>query len=439
MIRYETRIVVCLSCLMSLPTLFGANENVTPEQVKEEARLRINARRAAQDAIMEVQQISDEYLVKAQDAQATLEKIQSDTKDLLSQVKTLETSDEGKRIATDPILLIRIRNVKNRPVTTLAKVTSRLNRVSSYIQRMESHSEGPVVGALPPKELRDNIDEQLFWARDASKRLSSQLKELEMVSGGAPKETDPAKSRPLGKVLDEYDAKWPIVLAESDILGTELAYGQSRQLLVDAVVASKLAMTLAEVERIKAENQMLIKQMHAEAEILRLKMDSDLQRKLNEAKTVYEDEIARLNLELEKAKAKREQTVVQEEREIQKVQNETARLRLLKEVESLEVRQLLENLFEPGYWEPGSYNGSVRRQPMSLDALGKFGALSNTIEGHSRLLFVLTTTDDKDRTRWPLSKRLDSITSQQRDSLVQAQELLIKLGKTMVKQKLLSE
>jgi len=439
MFRFETYVVVYLSGLMSLSILFGADQTMTTDQVKQEARLREKERRAAQDAIMEVKQLCAEYLADAQEAQSTLEKIRNDTKDLLNRIETLKTSEEGKRIATDPVLLVRVRNVKNRPVTTLAEVASRLNKVSSQIQRMQAYNEGPDLGALPPKQSRDEIAEQLYWARDASKRLSKQLKELDMVVQEAPQGRDPAKSKPLAQALAEYEATWPIILAESDILGTEMAYEQSKQLLVDAVVASKLALALVEAERIKAENQMLIMQMQTEAEISRMQLERELQRKLNEATTVYEDEIASLKVELEKANARRDLDMAKEEREVQKIKNLAAQERLLKQVESLEVQRLLLALFEPGYWEPGSYHGSDRRQPMSLNALSEFDALTPTTHGQSRLLFVLTTTDDKVRTRWPLSKRLDSITPEQRDTLVQAQDLLIKLGPTMVKEELLSK
>lgn len=413
-------------------------QSASAEQQQEQARqdeLRI---RKDKEQLERVSRLKDRFIVQLEQTTATLAKLAAANDTFTKQRNDLLTSDEGKGLVRDPVSFTAFLQLHQHPSVTAEEIKARQKAAASIVEGLKAEGKQLDVGYLPAAETLQEATELYIWARDRSARLDGEQAALKTMLSKAPKIDDPAKSPTLAKAIEEYQARWFQLLAESKILGDQAAEKESKQIMVDAARVAKLEQAKTEGDRILQEQLTKNAQMKAAYELELLQARKEAEQKQFIAERAYANaqaEIARLTKDAATSRAA-EDTVADIQRK--KVADEAKKKEQIALLKSDEVQQLLAPFFAKGYSQPGVKNGSYEQQPISLSQLGHVGALKPTPEGLEILMRVAADAD-KDRPRWPYGRWIGKLTPSQREKVTQAQKYLIDLGDLIVEQGMMTK
>jgi hypothetical protein len=292
---------------------------------------------------------------------------------------------------------------------------------------------------VPSAETQQEAVELYVWVRDRAARLEGEQATLKTMLSKAPKIEDPAKAPTLAKAIEEYQARWYQLLAESKILGEQAAEKEAKQIAVDASRLAKLEQANAERDRILEQTRAELAQMKAAYLVDVLQAKKDAERKQVVAEEAYNNARAELDRLRKDAATSRAAQDTEADIARNKVVDESKRKEQIALMKSKEVQELLAPFFTKGNWQPGLRNGSYEAGPISLSQLSTFGALKPDTSGLGKLLSVGIDNRDKERPRWSYGRSLSKLTASDRDKLVQAQKYLIEMGDLMVEQGLLAK
>lgn len=426
---FTLRHMICTGWLFSLvlPTVFlGSTGTYTSEQMKEEYRKAELARLAGEEALLKIKEVRDELSFLVKQADETLGVLEQKAVSHFDRMKILKTSDDGKRIVRNPVSFITYVQLETDPAVTLADIKLKLDRVSSLKERLQI-GQKPDMGYLPNKETRAEVYALDAWVKDKYPRLQQQIDALYQIIVKN-RDEDVSGAKTLARSLQEYNALWPQLLAESDIIGKQLAKEQKQQIIIDTSKLVELNKAKAEAVRIKAESK---------AELARFQQDYELRIEklmfqLDKQRQDFQSEIADLRLELKEWSKIDELNRLRKEVDIDKIDSEIERLKKIKKAQSHEVLSLLGPFLGDSYWQPNRTNRGLKPTPMSLSLLKKKGALATTPRGYQMLYTIGTNPANKDREPWSFPRRYQKLATEHRNQLLQAQQYLIEFGDILV-------
>ena len=321
-------------------------------------------------------------------------------------VQPLLANDDGKKVAGDPVQLARFRAVveKDRAGKDVAE---RLRAAATELAAPVRASHANAKDASNPSDLVTAELDRLATQLAGLKRVWEQdRRTVEAVVADAKRSKQPAAAHALDAAV-RADAE-----AEALALATATEKERAR---VRAEMKDKQVREAGELER-KVEEAKLEKLRSTKlAEAGRIQTDADITTEKGK------DAVA-----AEKAKLERE--------------------RLLKKIQTPEVKQTLAPLLTPGYHQPFRYKAgalglerTAKKQPVSLSRLQEAGALEQTIKGLGELADITGSKDDDVRPRLKLPDYTQWWSTAQQEKIQKVQDLLLELGPTLVEEGLLAK
>ncbi|MBI1827322.1 MAG: hypothetical protein HY287_03975 [Planctomycetes bacterium] len=354
--------------------------------------------------------------------------------------KVLLTSDEGKRVAHDPAGLMSYMELDRSPVAGADDLRARREIVAGLLSALRQEAAKVDVGFLPDEAVRDQIDEQYFWAKDRTAKLAVQESLFDKLVKQAPTAVELAKAKTLEQAILDYRARWFEFLRDGRIVGEEQAKEQSQQVITDAAKAAELDRARAEAERLLSEARAETERMRVDYE-LRIEQQV-LQEKERQAQADirYQDTLAELERLRKTADAERHAKDIDTQVKTGRMQGDAEKKLLKERCHEPKVQQTLAPFLSKGYLRPdGTYNSvsfkgnydSSQPVPISFKDLLELGALAPSGSGCDTLYSIGKDPRDTIRMRWPQAYdwRTDSRT---RELVPDAQKLLSELGPTLV-------
>lgn len=381
--------------------------------------------RREDDVRREVLKTFEDEILNAQDK---FRDLKTKASSLSDQIQALLTNDTGKRLARDPLAIVTFIQIRDEPAPSVQQIDRKAAAVDAALKAVEEKLARPRVD-LPSPQQRCEILDAYSWARGNADRIADRLDFLQALLATTAGNDDVSKVPTLDAAIKEYKNRFTRVFAQRWLEGEEKAAERAQKTLTDtaekavlerAAQEAKLKMekAVAEVERLKAEHEVELRQLREKQE----KRIADIERELALAKA------ARLKQQAE--------TIV-----IAKQAQQDADLILKKkQARDPEVQQLLAPFIAPGYYQPKYPRGEigVQKIPMSYAKLQAFGALQPDTNGLQKLIQVATWSGDKARPRWSYNWRAHKLKPEEIEEVTKAQRFLIELGPVMVQEGILS-
>lgn len=415
-----------------------AQDDQSEEQLRGDAAARKLLRILQEEQKERDRRAYARFLASAELTDQNLATLLTRTQTFAARMATLLTNDEGKRIAHDPTAFMMYLRLEKEPVTTVDEVKARKAASAAIVERLKADQQNIEVGYQPSEELEREVDELYYWAKDRLAVFGAHDETLDSIIADAPKEIDLAKAKTLTAALTDYRARWPQVLAESKILGEELAAEESKMILIEAARAAELEKALEERDRLQRETTAQIERARLDFELQLQHLKREEQERRVAAEIAYKDAMAELERFRKQAEADRYAEDVRADLKKDETVAAAERERKIALANSTEVQQLLAPFLAQGYSQP-EQKPSTTRGPVSLAALRSAGALDPTDKG-LRVLHRLGTKkqEDRDRPRWGFASYYERMSAEQRAQLQQAQDYLNDLGAVMVELGLLA-
>lgn len=426
--------IVFTGMVLTLNAVAAASrqEAISPEQYRQQLQDAERSRLTQAERLDLSRYLTRQLYIDANDAQDRLDALARKARAFFDQMELLLDSDQGKRIVRDPATFMTYYELHTRPALSLLDLDAKLNLASALANRLQLALDGPDVGYVPTTETQDQVHDLRYWVKERAALLDTQQSSLNTILRSAPADLDLSTAKTLRTALEQYRSRWPQMLAESRVLGEQLAADDARQTLIDAVYTSELESARAEARRIRDEMQAKIDTLTLQFQVDLLKLKQENERALAEANEKYKDTLAELQRLRQQGDVER--TVADIEARIgQTTQLDQARQEQLKALaRSPEVQRLLAPFLAHGSHQPGQNVPAYEKGPVSLSRLNAMHALRPTQEGLRALLTAGTAVRDTERPRWTFPKRLQRLSAQELDQLRQAQQYLIDLGSVMV-------
>ena len=402
------------------------------------ARKREQERLSNDDLLLKIKQVRDRISYRANENISLAKDLEEMANEHFDRMEALLHSDDGKRIARDPVSFITYVGLKIDPAVNLVEVRLQRDEASSLVERAQLGEDDQEVGYLPKEETQLEIYDLNDWLKERLERLKVQVDILnDIVHTNASKE-DMSNAKPLVRCLTEYNALWQREVSESTILGKQLAKEQKRQILIDNSKFIELDRARAEAERIRAESDAELARLKQNYELKLSRKEQAMQKERSEWDRERKDAQAEIDRLRKIADAERKRKDTQAEIEARRIDQDTEYRRKVALARSDEVQTLLAPFIAKGYYQPGLRSGTYEPSPVSLKALQGCKALEPTVKGLKLLLIYGVTKRDKERPRWSLSRYYDKLNAEQKDRLRQAQQYIIYLDDILVQEGLFS-
>ena len=320
----------------------------------------------------------------------------------------LMASDDGKRIAAAPELLLEFIAVEEDPCPSQSDIKSlqeRLEDILVPVDRAHSKKDGSLVAAETLETTLDELEEHI---QQAGRQFREQRRKVNDILDRSP-ELQASGGPTLQQALDAQLKAWDVERTQAVMERLELARKENDQIVADARAAA---------ERLKAEELARVEKHMAVVEV----------RHIAEA---AEDYAAKERERLQKRAA-----------DIARQELERAYSRDLQQI-----RTYLQPFLGDGYRQPGMdgrYTTSTTKGPVSLTALRGAQALDPGINGLATLT-IAAERSDRTHSGWPRLKvsgqRLvqtglgNRSVGPDQEFVQRAQDLLIKYGELMVKKR----
>jgi len=441
----QCAIAMVLSMSGAWTTLAHAQPTGAGGQTETEARESERQRRQRELEDARTKQLVERFAASSKDTADLFARLENSLTAYQARLEGLLTSDDGKRVAHDPIAFMGFIQLQEQPMVSLEEVKVRKRNAETMLDALKQELTRPTVGWLPNEAQRRENAELYFWARERLAQIEQQQAWLATTLARLPKDASLESMKTLDAALRE-NASLPIDRkSKARVEGEAAAMEESRRMMSESARIAQLERSNAEAERLLKEARGEIAAMKAQFEIEQKARDADLKKQLVEAEVKHHDEVARLERELKVAQARRDAADVQAELEKNQIQAQSEKSKLLARCRDPEVRSLLAPFLAEGYWQPGDRKGaaSIDKTPISLSKLRSFGALAPDAKGLQKLLECGTNPyqyhrADNIRPRWGYVAKLNQNTPDAIEELKKAQGFLIELGDAMVELKMLA-
>jgi len=424
-----TTTVICLSSF----SLWAAQDSGAIDADRDQARGRAREYLTRDDLLLQLQQVRRNLRDIAQENLSLIQQLETKVSQHADRMKTLLHSDDGKRLVRDPVSFIMYVQFDRDPAVVLAEVHRKRDEASSLIERAELGPQGRLeVGYLPEQETQNQIHGLNHWAKDRLLRLQAQIDSLDTIVRRNTSTEDVSGAKTLAVALAEYNTLWADLLAQSEILGTQLAQGGKQQILIEANKLVELDRATAEAKRIQAESDARLAEQKQDYDLRLARQKTNLEAERQRTEEALQKQIDDLRNELNIAQARRGLANAENQEQVERIRQETERQRIVAMAESPEVQSLLAPFMRHAYWQPNRANTGYERSPMSFTLIKKQNCLAPNEKGLQSLLTLATNPKNKDRGPWAFPERFNKLSPEQKDQVRQAQKYLIELGTTLV-------
>lgn len=441
----QCAVAIVLSMSGAWTTLALAQPDGTGGQTETEARESERQRRQRELEDARTKQLVERFAASSKVTADLFARLENSLTAHHARLEGLLTSDDGKRVAQDPIAFMGFVRLQEQPIFSMEEVKVRRRNAETMLDALKHELTRPTVGWLPDDAQRRENDGLYFWAKERLDQIEQQQAWLATTLAKAPKDTNVASAKTLDAVLREYKSRQMELWAKARVEGEAAATDESRRMVSESARVAELDRAKAEAERLLKEARAEIAAMKAQFDIEQKARDADLKKQLLEAHVKHQDEVARLERELKVAQARRDAADVQAELEKNQIEAQSEKSKQLARCRDPEVRSLLAPFLAQGYWQPGDKKGaaSIDKTPISLSKLRSFGALAPDAKGLQKLLECGTNRyhyhrADTIRPRWGYDPKLNQNGPDAIEELKKAQSLLNELGEAMVELNMLA-
>ena len=423
---------IMVLCLSSHP-VSAAQDSEPIDADRDQARERAREYLTRDDLLLQLQQVRRNLRDIAQENLSLIQQLETQANQHPDRLRVLLHRDDGKRLLRDPVSFMIYVQFDTDPAVTLAEVRRKRDEASSLIERAELGPEGRLeVGYLPTPETQNQIHALNHWAQDRLLRLQAQMDSLDTIVRRNTSTEDVSGAKTLAVALAEYNALWSEVLAQSKILGQQLAQGQKQQILIEANKLVELDRAEAEAHRIQAESDARLAEQKQDYELRLARQKTNLDAERQRAEEALQQQIDDLRNDLRLAQAQRELKNVDNDRQIEGIRYETERQRIIAELNSPEYQALLGPFIHKGYWQPNRANRGDEQSGISLQLLRKQNCFAPGTQGLQNLLTLGTNRANKERGPWTFPVRLQRLSPEQQEQVQKAQDYLRDYGALMV-------
>ena len=412
-------------------------QSVSPQKEQDQAQQNEIARRRDQEVLNSAHRLKDWFIFQVQHASDTLAELAGANEPFSKQMADLLTSEDGKRIARDPITFTILLDFYDHPVATAEEIKVKQKAIASILDGIKAETKEVDVGYLPLPATLQEATRLGLWADERAARLKAGKAAIATAIEKAPKIDDPSMAMTLAKAIEQCRAKQLQNIADLKIRGQQAADKEAKKIIIDAAYAATLEEARAQRDRLLEEKTTELAQMKADYEEKLLQARADAERKLVESQEKYKSVLAELDRRVKDAATSRAAEDTNADIKRKAVEAEAKKKEQIALIKSKEVQELLAPFFAKGYWQPEK--ASYDKEPISLSQLAAAGALKPTADGVERLMRVAENSSDKDRPRWAYGHFISHLTAEQRDQVTKAQKFIIEYGQLMVEQGLLSK
>ncbi len=422
-------------CLAICATTVAQSTSAGREQ--DIARANELRRRIEAEQLQRIERLKDSFEMKIAETTQLLATLAEETERFHKEREELLTNEQGKAFAADAISFFAFLQLHENPVVTPAEVKQKQAAAQSLLQSIADERKESNVGYLPSPEVFDELTTIQAWVKDRLPRLEVQRATLKTRIQETPKLQNAETAKTLQKAIEEYRSSLPKLLAEARILGEQLAQAESREVLIEAARLAKLESVAAERDRMLEQARLEIAQLRLEHETQTLRVKAQNERQRVEAEKRYQDTLAELERYRKDADAERRVQDTQSDIARQQKLDQAKREEQLAMLKSPEVQDLLSVVFAKGYWQPGKK--TTQPGPLSYSQLRAAGALKEDVAGLNKFVGILNAFEN-DRPRWGRrGQRFAALSSDEKERLVKAQQMLIEHGPLMVEAGMLAE
>ena len=408
------------------------------ERVRQQARDSLRRDKQREIETARAKHALEGFLVSVQATSRLLAELETRTTEHERHLQELLTSDEGKRLAADPIGLMTYVRIGEEPRLALDEIRLRRRHADESLKRLQAELNGPGTGWLPDDRQREETRRLTAWTQGRLDAIERQQTWLAAALAREPKPIDLAKARTLQQALRDEQAREIASWVDSRSEGREQAREESKQVIRDTARMAELQKAQAESERLLKETRDRIESMQREYERTLTLRKQEEQRRQAEVELEYQNTVAKLQRTLSEAAAARHAEDAAVAIRTQKVISAADKKLLIQKCSDPDVRTVLAPFLSPGYTQPGSFTQVPQKQPISLSKLRAFGALEPDRDGFVHLIQVATHFSDKTRPRWSCSPNFDRLSAEQIEMVRRAQNYLSELGEVMVEQGMLA-
>jgi len=402
------------------------------------ARKREQERLSNDHLLLKIKQVRDSIFDRANKNLSLAKELEEKATEHFNRMEVVLHSDDGKRIARDPVSFITYVRLERDPAVTLSEIRIKRDEASSLVERAHLGEDDQDVGYLPDEETQNEIFDLNNWLKERIKRLKVQVDDLNHIIHINASTEDMSNAKLLVRCLAEYNALWPKLLSQSEIIGKQLATEQKQQILIDINKLIELDRAEAEAERIKAESDAELTRMKQDYELKLSRREQAMEKERSEWDSERKDAQAEIDRLQELADAERQRKDTEAEIRTRIIMQDTEYAKKLALARSPEVQTLLAPFIANGYYQPGLRSGTYEPSPVSLNALKKCEALETTVKSLKLFLIYGVTKKDRERPRWSFSSDYNRLNAEQKGRLRQAQQYIIYLDKVLVLEGLLS-
>lgn len=432
-----------------LPAFPAVGQSPAGQSTEQAAREAEQARRQRDAADERVRRIVMNFAARARETKALVESLAAAEKGFSERLNSLNTNDDGKRLAQDAAAFFEIVQLGKEPIVSAEQIRGRQSAINSLVDGLEQELKRDAAGFVPGDQTVREVDENFFWARERLALLNAKKAWIDLTIAQAPKDLDLARTPTLQDQIRDYLAARQQLFARARASGTTQGRLEGEPQIREAAREAELKLALAEKERILNDLR---------AEIERMKLDFELKSKLQQAEQArleadadrkLKDAQAEVERQTRLADAKRSAEDSEAERGAKGIEDETKKKELFAKCDDPTVKETLAPFISEGYWQPAG-SGIVGRKGtakggMSLKAISGYGALGPGDGGVAKL-WRIACSPNNDRPRWSGTSQNESdgrtlkrLSGETIEKVKRARDLLKELGATLVERGLLQE
>jgi hypothetical protein len=429
---------------------------VTPGEVEKSVKQAETDRRQQEEQTARRARLLQGLLTTIANADEVLRRLQERLEKDMPRFDALKTSDDGKRLATDPHFVRDFIARAEETRLTPAQLKDKQSALAQIQKAVQSEAEKPNVGFLPDRKLVDEVEEVSKWASTHLALVNRDLSWIDTAIAKAPQDTDLKTAKSLQVAIRDELARQEALLMEAKRAAEDGARNAAAATMSER---AKELETLRQQQKIEG----MLRASQTEIQMMRLQNEFELKRRDLEERELrarrereFEDRIAALNRELSEAKAVRAKNDAVAAAKVQDIDNETDAVRKETLFKSPEVAARIKKTLQPfttvGYVQPNlAPEECITKGRVSLTALRAVGALDKSLSGYDTLMRIGGSGgggmsngykhDDK-RPKWVLHDMhygFAELKSDDKDYVIQAQQDLLDFGDIMVKQGMLAE
>jgi hypothetical protein len=449
---WNTQLAIVAVGALALSFVTPAHAQVSPGDVEKSVKQAEANRRQQEEQTARRARLLQGLETKIADAEEVLGRLRERLEKDMPRIESLKTSDDGKRLATDPHFVRDFIARSEETRVTPAQIKEKENAITQIHKAIQAEEAKPNVGFLPDRQLVDEVEEVSKWANTHLALVNRDLAWIDAAVAKAPQEMELKTAKSLQVAMRDELARQEALLMEAKRAGEEGAQHAAAATMNEKAKELETLRQQQKIEGLLRASQTEIQMMRLQNELDRKRRELQEREMRTQVELEYKDRIAALERRVLEAEAQRKHDDAEAAVKVGKIDNNADKLRRIAKFESAEVQQRINSSLlpftTPGYRQLGKdAKDSIDKLPLSLASIKASGGLNKTGDGLAMLLRIGTKEgagaidEEEARPAWQLHDShygFGELSSADKDFVRQAQSDLIDFGDIMVERGLLS-